>query len=769
MPEWLSRRLQPRAGWISLPLLAIMLLALGWSVQRAGWLDRLDFVIGVAGWALLVGTVLAITEWSILLTLPIGAALGAWAVVASVGAEYFALAGAGGQVTGLRDQTVAWLLILLERGTGPQQAPWALILGMLLWASGFMAAYAVYRHHRVLDAILLIGALLIVNLSATFADLFGYMVLFSLAALLLWLRAALVSRQEAWSLRRVNQNADVPNSIMRSGVGFIVAAVALSWTMTSVAIAAPLTGVWNSIDPLWSDIRGDLDAIFGGLGTAQTRFPGAGFASRFTVSGSFSGGDEVVLRVGAQRGYYLRTITYDQYTGHGWVSSDGTARRVAAGDPIFPGATPERPYAPDAFEVETITVSVESGIGRALFTHGYPIEIFVPTVVTEPGGVAVLGQLEAASVIDVGTGYQVTAAVSRATEAQLAGASTQYPPEIAALYLDTSRITQRTMSLARSVSRFGLSGDVEGGAPDPYHYAKALAAYLNGDSGFRYTTNADLPSDPDRDLVDFFLFDSRAGYCEYFASAMVMMARSLGIPARMAVGYAPGDRVEAGVYEIRGSNAHAWAELYFPAYGWQVFEATKSITPVIRIPGSGVAPPINPPVGGVDPPNLFEEGADPGAISPLSSFEPATGGFVAGQEPPTVEPSQGNGLLLLAVLLALIAYGAWRWVRVRRGFRFLAPADVQWERLALAANRAGVSRASSETIYEYASWLEEQLPAHRTDIRSIADGKVLQNYSGRWIGAEAVQLLERAWRRLQLPLLWLALRRRVRALFSQRI
>ena len=766
MPEWLSHRLHPREGWLSLLLLAIMLVALGWSVQRAGWLDRLDFVIPVAGWALLVGTLLALTEWTILLALPIGAACGAWVVLASVGSEYVALANPGGQIVALREQAVSWLLILLERGTGPQQAPWALVLGMVLWASAFVAAFAVYRHHRVLDAILLIGALLVINLSATFADLFGYMVLFSLAALLLWLRAALVSRQEGWSLRRVNQNADVPGSIMRSGVGFILGAIALSWTMTSVAIAAPLTGVWNSIDPLWSDLRGDLDALFGNLGTTQTRFPGSGFASRFTISESFTGGDQLILRVGAQRGYYLRTVTYDQYTGHGWVSSDGIQRRVAAGDPIFPGPTPERPYAPDAFEVETITVSVMEGVGRSLFTHGYPIEAFVPVLVSESGGVPVLGQLEAASVIDVGTGYQITAAVSRATEAQLAGASIVYPAEISALYLDTTGITQRTIRLAQSVSGLGPSGDPE--RQDPYHLAKSLAAYLNRDPAFRYANNATLPDDPERDLVDFFLFDSRAGFCEYFASAMVMMARSLGIPARMAVGYAPGERVEAGVYEVRGSNSHAWAELYFPAYGWQVFEATKSIPPVVRAPGVGVAPPVNPPAGGGDPPDLFPGGVEP-IISSLPSYEPATGGFIAGEEPPPVAPSQGNGVLVLVGVLALIAFGAWRWIRARRSFRFLAPADVQWQRLALAANRAGVSRSSSETIYEYAGWLEEQLPAHRVDIRAIADGKVLQSYSGRWIGAEAVRLLERAWRRLQLPLVWLAVRRQARALLRERI
>ena len=72
-------------------------------------------------------------------------------------------------------------------------------------------------------------------------DLFGYLVLFSIAALLLWLRAALTTREEGWQARRVNENVEVPISIMRSGLTFIAASVALAWILTTVAVAAPLT------------------------------------------------------------------------------------------------------------------------------------------------------------------------------------------------------------------------------------------------------------------------------------------------------------------------------------------------------------------------------------------------------------------------------------------------------------------------------------------------------------------------------------------------
>ena len=96
--------------------------------------------------------------------------------------------------------------------------PYAIGLGVLMFATAFAAAFAVYRHHRVLDAIVLLGAALIVNMSAILADLFWQLLLFVAAATLLWLRAALVDRQDGWQRRRVNETLEVPTAIMRSGI-----------------------------------------------------------------------------------------------------------------------------------------------------------------------------------------------------------------------------------------------------------------------------------------------------------------------------------------------------------------------------------------------------------------------------------------------------------------------------------------------------------------------------------------------------------------------
>jgi transglutaminase-like putative cysteine protease len=761
VPDWLRRYLRPREGWLSWVLLFIMLLSLGWSVQRADWIPQHNFVVPVAFWAALIGALLGLSRLRVVAVLPLSALAGAGVVLWAVGGEYFTSLGQVGRLFALRNEAVAWTRAVLEAASPSQLSPYAIGMGVLMWVTAFIAAYTIYRHHRVMDAILLVGVTLVANMSATYSDLFGFIVLFSVAALLLWLRSALVTREERWRLRRVTEHADVHASMLSSGVTFIAGSIALAWILTTVAVAAPLTGVWSSLDGTWSELRNDFSNVFGGVTAPDSRISGFGFGSSFAVRGRWVSSDTQVMTVASKSPYYMRTITYDTYTGHGWSSAETTRRTVAAGDRIFPGSTPERPLAKEGFATETVTIEVQNSVGRNIFTPGFPEAAFTPLVVREPGGKPLLASLESAVSLEPGHGYQITAVISDVTEAMLAGAGTDYPPDVSSTYLGTKGVTDRTRELARSIVQAA-------GATDPYHEAKALAAYLQTDPRFRYATIAPLPPDPSHDLVDFFLFDpgGQTGYCEYYASAMAVMARSLGLPARVAVGYAPGERVKAGVYEYQQRNAHAWAEIYFPGYGWQIFEATKTIPSLVRPSGAGVVPPVAEGPGSVGtgvPHQVYL-----GDVSSLPSFNPVDGGFRAGEARPT-DQARGGAAIVVAVLLALLALvGAWRLLRQRRYFRFMAPGDRQWQRLAWAANRAGVSRGPAETIYEYANWLEEELPARRIEIHQIADGKVWQAYSGRSMPAEAIERLEHALARLQLPLIWLAIRRRFRAFFVRR-
>ncbi|MDQ3689869.1 MAG: DUF3488 and transglutaminase-like domain-containing protein [Chloroflexota bacterium] len=758
MPDLRERILYPRAGWLSLGLLVVMGLALAWAIQGPKWLDQLEFLPPTAFWAIIAGALLGVLPWSVVITLPLGALLGATVVLWAIGGEYHTALGQVGRVEALRDDVVRWTITVLETGYPSQLSPYAIGIGILLWTTAFMAAYAVYRHNRVIDAILLLGTAMIVNLSATFTDLFGHLLLFVIAALLLWLRAALVQRQDGWQRRRVNENLEVPAAIMRSGIVFAGTSVVLAWVLTSVAVAAPLTSAWSSFDRVWTGVRDQFEGAFGSLTNPNSRITGSTFGESFTVQGEWVSNDEVALTIAAPRPLYLRTATYDNYTGRGWDRSDGTTRQVAPGEALFSGPTPERPS--EAYEIETITVSMAQTLGRNLFTAGSPLEIYAPIVIHQSGGQPVLGGVEAANPIGPGEGYQLSVALSEANKAELGAAGTDYPSVVRALYLDDSTVTERVRALAREVTA---------AATNPYERAEALATYLQRDPSFTYKTKAPAPENGE-DLVDFFLFDEvsgRQGYCQYYASAMVMMARSLGLPARVAVGFAPGELTEPNTYLVREANAHAWAEIYFPGYGWQIFEATKSIESRFVRP-TGDPSSVAPPRVGIDP--LLDFELDPALrreINALPSVDFIEGGTDAARpEAPTATDSSRNGNALLVAVLILGAAG-FAWLRMRhlqRRWRLLPAGDRAWKRLTLAADRAGVGPRPSETIYEYSGWLEEQLPSHVEPIRTVADGKVWQAYSGRRMTQSASSRLEEAWVRLRLPLVWLAARRWLRGI-----
>ena len=171
--------------------------------------------------------------------------------------------------------------------------------------------------------------------------------------------------------------------------------------------------------------------------------------------------------------------------------------------------------------------------------------------------------------------YIVTTSVSSAEPDDLRAAGHEYPLHI------LTRYTQVTKDLPERVEE--LAESLTAGAETPYDKALAVEAYLK-------TLPYNLEMDPppfDADGVDHFLFEQGQGYSEYFASAMTVMLRTVGIPARMAAGYTTGDPLgDAPSYNVTDSHSHGWMEVYFPGYGWIPFEPTPGADlPVVMAPG----------------------------------------------------------------------------------------------------------------------------------------------------------------------------------------
>jgi transglutaminase-like putative cysteine protease len=158
--------------------------------------------------------------------------------------------------------------------------------------------------------------------------------------------------------------------------------------------------------------------------------------------------------------------------------------------------------------------------------------------------------------------YDAVSQVPMVPPQKLRAATAEYPADVSSTYLQLPRLDPRIKQLAEQITAH---------APTPYDKASNIALYLR--TRFGYTL--DLSDMSHRDPLAYFLFVKRAGNCEYFASAMVVMLRTLGIPARYATGFLSGEYNDlAHDYIVRASDAHSWVEAYFPGYGWITFDPT---------------------------------------------------------------------------------------------------------------------------------------------------------------------------------------------------
>jgi transglutaminase-like putative cysteine protease len=264
--------------------------------------------------------------------------------------------------------------------------------------------------------------------------------------------------------------------------------------------------------------------------------------------------------------YYWRNVTYDEYVGSGWITGKTTSQSYSANTPLIPGLL-------NGYRLVHLNVDMVEPEGR-LFWSGILFSADIPMtaawrVKPQPDLFAdqsSLLQADMFAIPSTATGYLAETYIPTATIQDLRSASTEYPDRITARYLKLpSSIPERVNNLAREITR---------GRTNPYDKAKAIESYLRTN----YPYDLEIPAPPEgQDVADYFLFELKRGYCDYYATAMVVLARASGLPARFVSGYAPGgyDAPNAQ-YVIREMNAHSWAEIYFPEIGWIEFEPTGS-------------------------------------------------------------------------------------------------------------------------------------------------------------------------------------------------
>jgi transglutaminase-like putative cysteine protease len=263
--------------------------------------------------------------------------------------------------------------------------------------------------------------------------------------------------------------------------------------------------------------------------------------------------------------YYWRSVTYDMYVGAGWVTSSAPAQKFQPNTPLIPGLL-------KGYRTLHLNVNMVEPEGK-LFWSGILFSVDIPFTagwrVRPTSNLFVdqsaLLQADLFAAFSNTKSYNAEAYVPLVTVKQLREASTDYPEFIRERYL------QLPDSLPERVRQ--LSKELTQGKSNSYNKAKAIEAYLR-----TYTYDLNVAAPPEGlDVADYFLFDLKKGYCDYYATSMVVLARAGGLPARFVSGYSPGSYDAPNAqYVIRELNAHSWAEIYFPEIGWIEFEPTAS-------------------------------------------------------------------------------------------------------------------------------------------------------------------------------------------------
>ncbi|QCJ45721.1 DUF3488 and DUF4129 domain-containing transglutaminase family protein [Haloprofundus sp. MHR1] len=268
------------------------------------------------------------------------------------------------------------------------------------------------------------------------------------------------------------------------------------------------------------------------------------------IEGSIRLSPKVRFSVESAEPRYWRTSVYDRYTGGGWVRSESETRVYDGRLESGPGERRELTQRVTArTRLESLPAAAEP-----VELRGGPAD---DALVTDQGTLRAGGSLRA------NESYTVVSEPPRYTSEQLRRSSDDYPDEVAERYL---QLPDSTSDRLRE-----RAANVTEGEENAYDKAVAVEEHL--ESTKEYSLTVDEPSG---DVADAFLFEMEAGYCTYYASTMAVMLRSEGIPARMATGYTPGQQVAENEWVVRGLNAHAWVEVYFPEVGWVQFDPTPS-------------------------------------------------------------------------------------------------------------------------------------------------------------------------------------------------
>lgn len=467
------------------------------------------------------------------------------------------------------------LIQFLDREPVPDTLLFVFAVSIGAWTLSLVAGYALTRSGNFTAAVLPAGiALLLIHLADSgVGDRAWVLAIYFFLCLLLLGRIGYAGKHQFWKTRHVwvPQEARTYFNLL-----FIVAALAIvfvAWTApTSPRSFDGLREMWDRLTNR-SEPNTDLENAIAGI-TQEP--PATGFyGDTLPLGRQGANGDDIFLRVRApvvkgSEYYYWRVRTYELFEANSWASEYGIEA---------PFTHTQSPFSLEDTMGLAGEFTFTAGVSRlaVLVTPAHPIWVNHPSIMTYSP--AMQGSIdpimfEADPPVEVGKQYSVHANLYNPTVTELRAAGEEYPLWVTTHYLQLPEdLSPQIVALAQEITA---------GAETNYDKAVAITEYLR--ANITYSLTADYP-ETETDLLTWFLFESRTGFCNYYATAEVILLRSVGIPARLVVGFAQGEFDPPNFYTVRRQDEHAWPEAYFPGIGWVEFEPTVSQPRIVRLLG----------------------------------------------------------------------------------------------------------------------------------------------------------------------------------------
>jgi transglutaminase-like putative cysteine protease len=572
------------------PRLAVAALLVAWWLAHRrlrGWLAAP--VLALAGvCAVLIWGVYVLRPWSLFLP---GVRWLAWWLrehvasaplrAATQAPPLDAFAAQGSALTHFGERLAWWVKGLVTGAGVPDNLVLVALVCLLAWGLAAWAGWWLARHGKPFVALLPSFVLLIIQVY--WAPNGIWTLLLFLGALTMLVALLYLARQMAdWESHGVDYSPEIRLDTRIAGLAVTMLVVILAPALPFLTSSDLSTAFWRLVEGPYRSVEQRVSPSFASVRPGRSLIPPGGIAPgglprAHLLGGRPELGQTLALRVRVRspkpdEHLYWRGQTFARYTGRGWEEDQETIVRAefAAGEPWSPDASSASRHPVLA------SVTASEAQRTMFFAAGEPVSADRPYWVELRGA----GEMVSLGAAGRPGQYTIVSSVPDVDAAALRAAGMDYPPQISESYL------QLPPDLPPELIAYAT--EVTASAPHtPYDRAVAIEAALR-----RLPYTLDVPAPPaNRELTSWFLFDLQQGYCDYFATAMVVLARLTGIPARLAVGYTMGQfDPQRGDYLVTELNAHSWPEIYFPEYGWIPFEPTSALAAPERTESTYVPP-----------------------------------------------------------------------------------------------------------------------------------------------------------------------------------